>query len=71
MSLAEKILEKHLKEMIGRVEESYDSIEEMKKQPEWEATIKAMTEIADNSYDKGFEDAMRKTKELIHNNQDR
>ena len=43
---ADKILEKHLTSMLGRTEGSYISIDEMKKQPEWKATIKAMNEYA-------------------------
>lgn len=44
---AEKILEKHLLLMIGRIEQSYVSIDEMKQQPEWQATISAMIEYGE------------------------
>jgi len=44
---AEQILEKHLLLMIGRTDQSYASIEEMKKQPEWQTTINAMLEYAE------------------------
>jgi hypothetical protein len=44
---ADEILEKHLLLMLGRTDESYVSIEEMKKQPEWNAVISAMIEFAE------------------------
>lgn len=44
---ADVILEKHLLQMLGRVQESYVSIEEMRKQPEWGCTINAMIEYAE------------------------
>ena len=44
----EQILEKHLLIMLGRTEESYISIEEIKKQPEWQTTINAMLEYAEH-----------------------
>lgn len=43
---SEKILEKHLETMLGRERESYITIEEMKKLPEWTTTINAMVEFA-------------------------
>jgi hypothetical protein len=43
---AAAILEKHLSSMVGRVTESYVSIDEMKEQPEWQVTIDAMIEFA-------------------------
>lgn len=44
---ADEILEKHLLLMLARTNESYASIEEMKKQPEWQTTINAMVEYAE------------------------
>jgi hypothetical protein len=43
---AEEILEKHLLLMLKRTDESYVSVDEMKKQPEWQATINAMLEYS-------------------------
>ena len=43
----DEILEKHLSLMLGRTDQSYVSIDEMKKQPEWQATINAMVEYGD------------------------
>ena len=47
MITKEEILEKHLKTMIERTDESFSDISEMKKTPEWEATLNAMQEYAD------------------------
>jgi hypothetical protein len=44
---AEEILEKHLLLMLKRTDESYVSVDEMKKQPEWQATINAMLEYSE------------------------
>jgi hypothetical protein len=44
---AEEYLRKHLSLMINRTKESFVSIEEMKAQPEWDATINAMDEYAE------------------------
>ena len=43
---AEEILSKHLESMIERTEQSYCSINEMKAQPEWDASMQAMIEFA-------------------------
>lgn len=43
---AEYVLDNHLKLMLGRTSESYVSIDEMKKQPEYSATIDAMEPFA-------------------------
>jgi hypothetical protein len=45
--IAEEILEKHLLLMLKRTDESYVSVDEMKKQPEWQATINAMLEYSE------------------------
>jgi hypothetical protein len=42
----DEILEKHLSLMLGRTDESYISIDEMKQSPEWQTTINAMIEYA-------------------------
>lgn len=44
---AEQILEKHLLSMLKRTEQSYVAVDEMKKQPEWQATINAMIEYGE------------------------
>jgi hypothetical protein len=44
---AAQILEKHLLSMIKRTDQSYVSVDEMKQQPEWEATINAMLEYGE------------------------
>ena len=44
---AEQILEKHLLLMIKRTDQSYVSVDEMKQQPEWQATINAMLEYGE------------------------
>lgn len=44
---AEQILEKHLLSMLGRTDESYVSVDEMKQQPEWQAVINAMLEYGE------------------------
>ena len=44
---AEKILEKHLLLMLKRTDQSYVSVDEMKQQPEWQATINAMLEYGE------------------------
>lgn len=44
---AEQILEKHLLLMLKRTDESYESIDEMKQQPEWQAVINAMLEYGE------------------------
>jgi|LSQX01.1.fsa_nt_gb hypothetical protein len=44
---AEQILEKHLLLMLKRTDESYVSVDEMKQQPEWQATINAMLEYGE------------------------
>lgn len=44
MQTPEQILEKHLSPLINRTDESYVSVDEMKQQPEWKATIDAMVE---------------------------
>lgn len=44
---AEQILEKHLSLMLKRTDESYMSVDEMKQQPEWQATINAMLEYGE------------------------
>ena len=46
MRTKDEILAKNLIALVGRTKESYASIDEMKKQPEWEATINAMEEYA-------------------------
>jgi hypothetical protein len=46
MKVLENILEKHITKMLGRTDESYVSIEDMKKQPEWDVTIEAMKEAS-------------------------
>lgn len=43
---AEKILSKHLESMLERTDQSYCSIDEMKAQPEWDASMQAMIEFA-------------------------
>ena len=44
---AEQILEKHLLLMLKRTDQSYVSVDEMKQQPEWQATINAMLEYGE------------------------
>ncbi len=44
---AEQILEKHLSLMLKRTDQSYVSVDEMKQQPEWQATINAMLEYGE------------------------
>lgn len=44
---AEQILEKHLLLMLNRTDQSYVSVDEMKQQPEWQATINAMLEYGE------------------------
>lgn len=44
---AEQVLEKHLSLMLKRTDQSYVSIDEMKQQPEWQATINAMLEYGE------------------------
>ncbi len=44
---AEQILEKHLLLMLKRTDQSYVSVDEMKEQPEWQATINAMLEYGE------------------------
>lgn len=44
---AEQILEKHLLLMLKRTDQSYVSVDEMKQQPEWQATINAMLEYSE------------------------
>lgn len=46
MTTPEEILEKHLTLMLGRTDMSFVSIEEMREQPEYQATIDAMKEYA-------------------------
>jgi len=55
----ESILEKHLTSLINLTDNSYVSVEEMKKQPEWESTLNAMEEYAEE-----------KLKYVINNNVD-
>lgn len=44
---AEQILEKHLLLMLKRTDQSYVSVDEMKQQPEWQATTNAMLEYGE------------------------
>lgn len=44
---AEQILEKHLLLMLKRTDQIYVSVDEMKEQPEWQATINAMLEYGE------------------------
>lgn len=44
---AEQILEKHLLLMLKRTDQSYVSVDEMKQQSEWQATINAMLEYGE------------------------
>lgn len=43
---ADKVLEKHLELMIGKEDDSFHSMSELKAQPEWAAVIDAMNEFA-------------------------
>ena len=43
----EEILEKHLLLMVKRTDQSYASVDEMKKLPEWQAVINAMLEYGE------------------------
>ena len=42
-----EILDKHIKTMLNRTNESYCSIEEIKEQPEYQTTLDAMLELED------------------------
>ncbi len=44
MESKEDILKKHLVGMVGRTKESYVSVDEMSKQPEFQSTLAAMEE---------------------------
>ncbi len=47
---AEAVLERHVSALIGSSYVSYVSIEEMKKEPEWKATINALIEMTNSKY---------------------
>jgi len=54
----EEILSEKLQPIVSRESNSYQSIEQMKKTPEWEVTISAMLEACNQAIDLCAENAM-------------
>jgi len=57
---AEEIFSKHLESMLKRTDQSYCSIDEMKAQPEWNASVQAMIEFARLHVEAALQEANKK-----------